>query len=137
MKYISVLSFVIIVIFSLAACSEKITNEDNGSGDTTPPEVVATYPPAGEEVLVGDSIVITFSEPLDCASVDDTCIDIGPNRTGTVTCDSNTIVYDPDLLFDFAILVHVTVKAGIKDTAGNAMPADYVFEFYTEVEPGK
>jgi hypothetical protein len=35
------------------------------------------------------------------------------------------------------VLVRVTVKAGIEDTSGNAMPADYVFEFCTVVEPGK
>lgn len=123
----------------MTACSDNSTGEDKNR-DTTPPQVVATNPPGDDpanEVSVFTSIEIAFSEPIDCTSIDASMVDIGPYRTGSVACDSNVVLYDPDLGFDFAVLVQVTVKAGIKDLAGNAMAEDYTFQFYTEVEPGK
>ena len=132
------LTSVIIISISIlfTACSDSSTGEDNNR-DTTPPEVVSTYPPADppKEVSVLNSIEIEFSEPVDCSSVDNSMIDVGIHGTGTITCDGNRVIYDPEYAFNFAVLIQVTVKAGIKDMAGNAMVDDYIFQFCTEVDP--
>lgn len=123
-----------ILLWLLAvSCSDDSTDNEH---PTTPLKIVSTYPPAGAEVSVLDSIVLTFSRNLDCSSVKGTTITVGPGRTGTITCDSNVVEFDPTYAFDFAVTITVTVSRDVTDVYGVGMENDFSYMFYTEVEPG-
>jgi hypothetical protein len=124
-------------VLAVSCSDDSVAHDDSDNGQpTTPLEVISTYPLAGAEVPVTDSIVLTFSRDLDCKSVNSTTVTVGPNRTGTFTCDSNIAEFHPDFAFDFAITVEVTVSKNVTDLSGIGLEKEFSYIFYTEVEPG-
>lgn len=103
--------------------------------DTLPPEVIATDPPAGAtDVSIDSQILITFSEPMDPATVTQSTIHLstsGGSVSGTVACNGTNAIFTPSapLFFDYDYTV--TVTTGAMDLAGNALSAEYSFSFMT------
>ncbi|HHI02584.1 MAG: hypothetical protein DRP51_09805 [Candidatus Zixiibacteriota bacterium] len=135
----SLLLFPIIIFLLLFSCSRSTTDSDNTDNiqPETSLEVIATYPAAGAEMSVMDSIVISFSRDLNCSTVNDNTIRIAMGKSGTLTCDSNTVIFKADLAFDFAVAVEVFVSKDITDTYGINLDNDFSYIFYTQVNPGK
>ncbi|MEE9489993.1 MAG: Ig-like domain-containing protein [Thermoplasmata archaeon] len=106
--------------------------------DTTPPEVILTYPDDGDnDIPMVDGtvmIVVVFSEPMDEASVE-TATDISAGTihdfywnadSSAVTIELRDAVYDTDYT--------LTIGSGAEDLAGNSLSQEVV-DFTTMVEP--
>lgn len=99
--------------------------------DTTPPAV--THTNASTDVLPGNSITATFSEPVICESLN-TGTFIVPGITGTVSCSGTTASFKPSSMLangqTYSVIL-VGGDNGIRDSAGNAMNANYYWSFTT------
>ncbi|MCJ2556358.1 MAG: Ig-like domain-containing protein [Candidatus Thermoplasmatota archaeon] len=106
--------------------------------DTTPPEVILTYPDDGDnDIPMVDgtiTIVVVFSEPMDEASVE-TATDISAGTihdfywnadSSAVTIELRDAIYDTDYT--------LTIGSGAEDLAGNSLSQEVV-DFTTVVEP--
>ncbi|MCP4705199.1 MAG: Ig-like domain-containing protein [candidate division Zixibacteria bacterium] len=121
------------------ACSKNSTNSDanfNLQPEATF-EIVSVYPAAGSETSVTDSVVILFSGDLDCSTINTSNVRVAMGKSGTLSCNSNRVVFTPDLSFNFAIAVEVFVSKDVTDANDISLGSDYSYIFYTQVEPGK
>jgi hypothetical protein len=110
--------------------------------DTTPPAVLYTNPADSTTgVSVGTTVSAVFSEPIDASTihgytflVNDGTSDI----SGTVTYGggTDTATFTPTQELAFNTTYTARIKAGVRDLAGNALEADYLWSFTTESEPG-
>jgi len=110
--------------------------------DLVPPSVVSVLPANNATaVLVTTHPSATFSESLDPSTVNINTVTLtGPGSTsvsGTVTTSNGVITFTPDSPLAFATTYVARLKGGtadprIKDTAGNALAADYSWQFSTE-----
>jgi hypothetical protein len=129
-----------IMIFILfLGCSKKTADSDaayNSQPEATF-EIVSYYPDGSEETSVMDSVVLLFSGDLDCSTINASTVQVALGKSGTLTCNSNRVVFKPDLSFDFAIAVEVFVSKDVSSADGISLGNDFSYIFYTEVEPGK
>lgn len=104
--------------------------------DRTPPSVT-TATPRGSNVNTTPAIVITFTEPMDRASVEQ-AFSITPDMNGAFTwsADSRTLTFTPDRTLDPSTTYVVFVDSGARDAAGNALSGAYTFSFTTAAAPG-
>lgn len=89
-------------------------------------------------VAVGQSIVITFSEPMDPATVNTSTITLAQNGTavsGSVAYATPTVTFKPSAQLQANKLFVVTVTTGAKDQSGKALAANHVFSFTTGNAP--
>ena len=121
----------------------------NNPLDTTPPTVAGVTPADGTvDVAVDTLVTATFDEPMDPATVNGTTVELRdsgnnliaatvsydvPSRTATLTAASplaNSSVFTP-------LVKGGVVEPTVKDVAGNALAADFVWRFTTEAAPGE
>jgi len=116
----------------------SLETEAEPAVDTTPPEVVFTYPADGDsDIPTVDGtimIVVVFSEPMDKASVE-TATDISAGTiydfywnadSSAVTIELRDAAYDTDYT--------LTIGSGAEDLAGNSLSQEVV-GFTTMTEP--
>jgi len=108
--------------------------------DWTPPQVGSVNPPPGaENVPVNATISATFLEqnPMDEASINPysfTLVDEEGNAVpGNVTYDpaTKTASFIPSRPLYYGYVYTATLGTGIRDRAGNALPATYSWTFHT------
>lgn len=113
---------------------------NNPPADTTPPTVTSVVPAANStNIAVATNVTATVSEALDPATVTsaNATVSAGGNAvTATVTYDATNkaIVIDPTNDLAAGTNYTATIKGGtggVKDTAGNALAADYTWTFAT------
>jgi predicted small lipoprotein YifL len=104
--------------------------------DTMPPGVTATTPaPGATGVAVNIAPSVTFSEPVDQATITFS-LNAGNNPiAGNITYNGTTAIFTPLVSLAYSTLYTATVSAGVKDLAGNAMPSDYFWSFITGTAP--
>lgn len=112
-----------------------------GPVDTTPPTITATDPPPDAVgVQVDDPVVVTFSEPIAPASVDENSfvvLDDGgqPVTGGTRGVSGRTARFNPTMnTFDKSKRYQTTLTTAITDVAGNPLATDFVFNFVTSTD---
>lgn len=97
--------------------------------DRTPPELIGATPLAGTEAALFAPIVLTFSEPLAAATIDDDSVSVavetaGLAHTRTLSADATTVelrlTAEPEELPATAV---VTLTTAITDRAGNPLEA--------------
>ncbi len=107
--------------------------------DTIPPMVSSTDPANNEiDVPVNKKIAVTFSEPLDPATITTTTFTVKLGATtvpGTVTYVNQTATFSSTSFLIYSTLYTATITTGIKDVAGNAMVSNYVWSFTTGAAP--
>jgi hypothetical protein len=102
--------------------------------DTTPPTVIMNDPADGAaNVALDKTVSITFSEPMDTASVEG-AFSIKPARGMAFSWSGNVLSARPDLKYDKGRMVEVSVGISAKDVAGNALAKPHTFSFKTEGE---
>ena len=123
--------------------ADYIWTFDTGETDVTPPSILGQYPAAGAiDAPLGATIVITFSEDLNPASVIDSNFDlIGPYGAvpwGSISYDSSLfrVTLDPGGLLLPTSLYNVMVSANVVDWAGLSVPEEQrSWVFTTQAEP--
>ncbi|NMC71785.1 MAG: Ig-like domain-containing protein [Myxococcales bacterium] len=109
--------------------------------DTTPPTVVASTPAAGAvDVDRTTAITVTFSEPVDPATVTAAAFTLeaeGAPVSGAVTLDAAGLVatFAPAAPLAWSTTYTATVHPTVRDLAGNALDAAYSWFFVTAVAP--
>ena len=113
-----------------------VVSNDTGPPDTTPPVVVSTIPESGaSDVDITTDVSVTFSEPIDPASIDTLTFRAGIEGTsGTFSFDGSTVTFNPTYFFNSYVQISVTLTAGIRDSAGNQLASDYSWLFDTGPE---
>ena len=108
-----------------------LTAPTGGTTDTTRPTIVGTLPATNANAVPTNSMIeVTFSEPVDSASVTNAAFSLSGGYTGpiTVTGASAKLVPYPPLPPNTTITVTI---AGVKDLAGNTLAAPYSWSFTT------
>lgn len=107
--------------------------------DSTPPTVDAVTPGNGAvDVAVTQTILVTFSEALDPASVTGASVQV-TSPTGAVAgtasldadLDNTVVVFDPDAPLTESTTYTVTLTTGVTDVSGNALAAAFTSTFTT------
>lgn len=104
--------------------------------DTTPPTIISKSP-TGINVSITSTITITFDEPMDTTSVQNS-ITISPAITisgYSWNADNTTLTITPSGNLSHNTTYNVTVGTGAKDIAGNNLVSAYSWEFTTELQP--
>lgn len=108
--------------------------------DTTPPTVSATSPANGAVgVALNASVSATFSEAMDNATLSTatfilTRVTAGsPTVGGTVSVSGNTATFTPTSSLAGNTQYRATITTGATDAAGNALAANYIWTFTTDV----
>jgi serine protease AprX len=103
--------------------------------DGTPPTVTAVTPSEGATgVAANTNVTVTFSEPMDQASVQSAFSLVkagGGSVAGTFSWNGSTVTFDPTANLDAASQYNATVSTGAKDVAGNALAAPKSWSFTT------
>jgi len=111
------------------------TSPGGGSSDLTPPTISSSNPSNGTTgVAVNTAISVTFSEAMDPASVTGTSFTVMTGSTavpGSVNYSGTTATFTPTGSLAYSTSYTATVTTGAKDLAGNALAANYVWNFNT------
>lgn len=126
-RWISIFAMLVGTIL-LVSCGG---DDDGVQPDTTSPTITATYPADGAvNVRVDTVITATFSENMQAASINDTTFII-QGVPGTVSYASRTATFTPDSDLNSNTVYTATITTGAKDAAGNALKANYIWDFTT------
>jgi hypothetical protein len=88
-------------------------------------------PGEGQEgVSTRTSVIVTFSRPLDYATVTDSTFYI-TGVSGDISFDGNKAILRPNDVLNAAQRYTVTLKSSVADTAGTALGLDYIWYFTT------
>lgn len=109
--------------------------------DTTPPQVLSGSPTA-PDVVLGTPISVTFSEPVEFSTISSSTFVVssgtGAGRTtvaGLYSQSAATVTFTPNSELQPGTTYDVLVTTGVKDRAGNALPADHRWSFTTGSAP--
>ncbi len=105
--------------------------------DSSAPTVTSTIPDRDAlDVPVNSRVIATFSEPMATATLNATNFTLskaGTSVLGTVSPVGETAVFKPNVALDPGEVYTATVSTGVTDAAGNALAADYTWDFTTGV----
>jgi len=107
-----------------------------GTADTAAPVMASVTPAAATTaVALTSTPSIVFNEAMNQATINTTNFTLtGPGATpvsGAVTYSGTTATFTPTANLLANVTYTATVKTGVKDLAGNALAADYVWTFKT------
>lgn len=108
------------------------------AADAVPPTVISTLPINGAVgVALGATSSATFSEPMDPLTMTPATFRLAcptVNLTGSVSYSvaGNTVSFKPANDMPANTLCTATITTGVRDTSGNAMLANYVWQFTTQ-----
>lgn len=114
---------------------EIVTNIDG-----TPPVVLEVTPASGSSaVAIDGAYLIRFSERVDVGTLGD-AVRFRQGGTGiggnlAIIRDDSVIVFTTTAPLAFSTTYTLTIDTDLRDRAGNALAADFVATFTTEVEP--
>jgi hypothetical protein len=114
--------------------------------DTTPPQVTSVTPPAGSSAIsTATSVTATFSENVNASTITSATFELrGPGSTLVASTlsyasGSNRATLQPTSSLATSTTYTATVRgglSGVKDTAGNSLPADVIWSFTTGTSGG-
>jgi hypothetical protein len=123
----------------LLLVSVSCNKKDKATGpDTTPPSVVSTIPLNGATgVSINSSISATFSEAVRESTLTASTFKVESNVTGSLALGNGgkTVTFTPTTNLHYSTTYTVTITTGIRDLAGNALKANYVWTFTTGASP--
>jgi len=124
-----------ILSFLMVGCSSNSpVSTTPEAGDTTAPTLVSTAPVDGSTDLdINETIVATFSEPLDSASLSGN-ITISPGIVTDLVLTGNDvqIVHNP---FNYDDEITISFATGLTDTAGNHLAAQETRQYWVGSNP--
>lgn len=126
----------LLIVALVGGCGDdSATGPTGGTADTTPPTIMSTNPING---TTGVALInVTFSEPMDAASINSTSFTVsGPSVTsvgGTVAYDAthNRASFVPSSTLSLATAFTATITTSAQDVAGNTLTSNYIWHFTT------
>lgn len=107
--------------------------------DILAPTVSNTIQDNGEEnIPINTKVGVTFSEPMDPLTITNLTLVMKKGETpvsGIVTCSGVTAVFVPAGNLAYKTVYTVEISTGVKDLAGNAMAAPFIWSFTTGKDP--
>jgi uncharacterized protein (TIGR03437 family) len=107
--------------------------------DLTPPTVISTVPTTGAiNVPVNFGLSATFSEAMNPLTISTATFTLMQGSTavpGTVSYSGVTAIFNPLSALSQDVLFTATITTGVRDLAGNALAANYVWTFTTAAVP--
>ena len=104
--------------------------------DTTPPALSSTTPANNATgVAVNSAVTATFSEAMTASTFTTATFNLSGGATGTVTYTGTTATFTPTSNLAYSTAYTATITTGAKDSAGNAMAANYTWSFTTGSAP--
>jgi len=111
-------------------------NEPAAPGGTT---VSSTAPANGAALVpIGNKLAVTFSEPMDPATVTSTTLTLKNGTTpvsGTVSYSGVTAVFTPSASLAPGTLYSATITTGVRALTGHGLAGDYLWSFTTGIAP--
>ena len=105
------------------------------TGDADPPTVSSTNPANGAAgVAISSSINATFSESMQTSTINTNTFTVSNsngNSNGTVSYSGTTATFVPSSNLSDSTTYTARITTGVKDSAGNALAADYTWSFST------
>ncbi len=99
--------------------------------DNTPPSISSTNPASGDTNMpINLTISATFNELIDPSTISSSMFTV-LNVSGTVTLTDQTAAFKSSSNLPVNTTLTVTMKAGVKDLAGNTMSSPYSWTFTT------
>lgn len=107
---------------------------------TAAPAVISTVPAAGAiAVAINTTVTATFNEVMNAATINAASFTLqGPGVTpvaGVVSYLGTTATFTPAALLAANTLYTATITSAAQDPNGNALPANFVWTFTTDVAP--
>jgi len=103
--------------------------------DRTAPTVSTTTPVnSASNIVVNSSVTMTWSENVNCTTVNTTNITISSGGWTLLSCSANQAVFTTSSQA-YLTTYTVTATTGVRDISGNAMTANYSFSYTTETPP--
>jgi hypothetical protein len=106
--------------------------------DVTPPSAAITSPTTRVDLQVSTDIIITFSEPMDPATLNDSQIVLKESESGTVIdytatigLEKNMYTINPNSHLKYDTSYTLTISYSVKDKAGNPILPFTPFDFTT------
>jgi hypothetical protein len=111
-----------------------------GTGlDATAPTILTTDPERNAtNVSFNKKVSIVFSEAMDPLSINTATVHLRNGNiliTGTVSYNGNNAIFSPTVNLNAETIYTATVTTGVRDLGGNAMAANYTWNFTTAKEP--
>lgn len=131
-------SWIVILLIAIVSWQCK---KDNFTGETKDfcPEVVSTDPANGATNVVTTKVITAlFNKAMDASTINQTTFLLRQGSTaipGAVTYNGLTASFTPSSVLASNTVYTATITNKVKDPAGNAMIADYVWSFNTGVVP--
>ena len=123
----------VVLLVSLAGCGQQLV--EFGPGPGVAPTVTSTIPAnAATAVAINTKVSALFSTAMDASTLTSTTFNVSQGSTpvaGTVVTVGATATFSPSANLAANTLFGATIKAGVKDAAGNALAADYTWSFTT------
>ncbi len=127
--------FLLPLFLLFVTCQKKGTDPDS---DQTPPEIVSVFPEENAQAVnIRTFLQIIFDESIQPSSVEFDLKNFNTGRpvSGVKTVEENKVTFQPVSILSYSTTYRATVKAGVRDKAGNAMKQDYSWSFTTEKAP--
>ncbi len=123
--------YAIFVIIVLSAGLIGCGGDDNGTKpDTTAPKVTANTPADGSiNFSSGEAITATFSKDMNSGTITSTTFSLDNGAVGSVAYSNRVATWTPTTALGGYTRYTATVTTGVKDMAGNALAANYVWDF--------
>jgi hypothetical protein len=122
------------LVLLVAACDGRLNSlgPATANRDRTAPTVVSTTP-ANLATQVGTTspISITFSEPMQAASISTSAVTFTPNIAGTLSYAGATAIFAPTAPLAASTLYTGTITTAAEDIAGNNLAAAFTWSFTT------
>jgi len=93
------------------------------------PRIIDAYPPSGMQIAPRESLILTFDQPMDRASVE-TAINVTPKVTGAFNWqDAQTVTFTPSDTWPHDVTLTLHVGTGARTQLGARLdnPATYTF----------
>ncbi len=104
--------------------------------DSLPPMVVSTDPTVSQQnVPVGAAVSVTFSKPIDSATVSSVTFGINNGVTGAYTFNGPTVTLTPTSPLQYNTTYTASVGTGVADTFGLHLQSRYSWTFTTSKDP--
>ena len=121
---------------ALPGCGRWNEPAKPATGSTT---VSSTAPANGASVVpTGNKLAVTFSEPMDPATITDATFTLKNGTTavtGTVSYSGVTAVFTPSTSLAASTTYSAAITTGVRAVTGHVLAADYLWSFTTGVAP--